>query len=253
MVWCYRGGGVPKEAFARKHDIILFYAGKGATFNTQYIPYSDATAKLVSTRGGTSIDGKPRDLKRGATMPDWWTDLNSLQTWSSERTGYPTQKPIKLLQRIINASSNQGDVILDPFCGCATTCVAAEVESRQWIGIDVSEMAFRLVQSRLEATLPAMDWKVIHREDIPTDRAGKRSKDIKHTLYGKQEGKCPGCLVWFPFRHMTVDHRIPSAKGGANTDDNLQLLCGNCNSRKGTRSMEELIVALEADGTRRRV
>ena len=127
IIWCYRGGGVPRTAFARKHDIILFYTkGKQSTFHRQHVPYSEATKALISKRGGTSIDGKARDLERGATMPDWWTDINSLQTWSPQRTGYPTQKPLSLLQRIVTASSNPGDIVFDPFCGCATTLVAAD-------------------------------------------------------------------------------------------------------------------------------
>ena len=69
---------------------------------------------------------------------------------SPERTGYPTQKPLALLERIIKASSNKGDIVLDPFCGCATTCVAAEKLNRQWLGIDVSHKAFDLVKKRLE-------------------------------------------------------------------------------------------------------
>ncbi len=117
IVWCYRGGGVSKTAFARKHDTIFFYTkGKKGIFNPQYVAYSEASQKLVKSKGGKSIDGKKRDLKRGAHMPDWWTDINSLQTWSPERVGYPTQKPEPLAARIIKTSSNEGDVVLDPFC-----------------------------------------------------------------------------------------------------------------------------------------
>ena len=208
---------------------------------------------ILTKRDGTPrLDGKKvfLDEKPGKPSDSIWTDIRRVGNTASERLGYPTQKPLALLQRIIQASSNENDVVLDPFCGCATTCVAAEVESRQWIGIDVSKLAFQLVKARLEKTLPALDWKVIHRTDIPTDRKGKRSKDIKHTLYGRQEGACNGCLSWFPFRNMTLDHKTPTSKGGADTDDNLQLLCGACNSKKGNRPMEELIAALTAEGIR---
>ena len=151
IVWGYRGGGVPRNAFARKHDIILCYAkGKENVFNKQYVPYSEASQELVSSRGGTSIDGKERDLERGASMPDYWTDINALQTWSPERTGYPTQKPLALLERIIETSSNEGDVVLDPFAGCGTTCEAAERLGRQWVGIDLNKDAYKLICSRLE-------------------------------------------------------------------------------------------------------
>lgn len=81
-----------------------------------------------------------------------WTDIYSLQTitQSKEKTGYPTQKPLKLLERIIKASSNEGDLILDPFCGCATTCVAAQRLNRRWIGIDENEKALEISKKRLE-------------------------------------------------------------------------------------------------------
>ncbi len=81
-------------------------------------------------------------------MSDWWSDINSLQTWSPERTGYPTQKPLKLLERIIKSSSAKGDVVLDPFCGCGTTMVAAERLGRSWIGIDVEPMALSVLRDR---------------------------------------------------------------------------------------------------------
>ena len=149
IVWCYRGGGVPSDAFARKHDIILFYVKNRSVFNRQYVAYSEASRNLVQSKGGVSIDGKLRDIDRGASMPDWWIDINALQTWSPQRTGYPTQKPLELLERIIEVSSNKDEIVLDPFCGCATTCVAAEKLERKWVGIDVSIKAYELVQQRL--------------------------------------------------------------------------------------------------------
>jgi len=146
IVWCYRGGGVPNNAFARKHDIIFSYAkGENNTFHKQYVPYSEASQKLVESRGGVSIDDKVRDLDRGASMPDWWTDINSLQTWSPERLGYPTQKPTSLYERIIKASSNPGDLVLDPFAGCGTTIEAARKNNRNAIGIDMLPFALRLI------------------------------------------------------------------------------------------------------------
>ena len=137
IVWCFRGGGVPKDSFARKHHTIFRYTKSNSfTFNKLHVPYSTASQKLVKSKGGVSIDGKERDLRRGAAMPDWWTDINSLQTWSPERTGSPDQKPLALYERIITSSSNKGDIVLDPFAGCATTIMAAHKNERRWIGID---------------------------------------------------------------------------------------------------------------------
>ena len=162
IVWCYRGGGVPRRNFARKHDVILRYSKSNVyTFNPQYGEYSDASKALVNARGGTSIDGKERDLERGAHMPDWWSDINSLQTWSPERTGYPTQKPVKLLERIIKSSSNEGDVVMDPFCGCGTTMIAAESLGRSWIGIDIEPMALSIFKERLDRAKIDVDFDVL--------------------------------------------------------------------------------------------
>ena len=151
IIWCYRGGGVPRRDFARKHDVILrFSKTDDYRFNPQYTEYSESSRALVESRGGVSIDDRERDLERGAHMPDWWTDINSLQTWSPERTGYPTQKPLKLLERIIRASSDEGDLVLDPFCGSGTTIIAAERLGRSWIGIDIEPMAHQTLQQRFD-------------------------------------------------------------------------------------------------------
>jgi hypothetical protein len=91
----------------------------------------------------------PEDLP-GIPIQDIWTDVRTMHNLSSERLGYPTQKPQKLLERIINASSNPGDVVLDPFCGCGTTIHAAQKLDRQWIGIDITYLAINLIKRRLK-------------------------------------------------------------------------------------------------------
>lgn len=150
IIWGYNGGGVPKNGFAKKHDTIFFYAKSDATqFNIQYQPYSESSQKLINARGGTSIDGKERDLARGSHMVDWWGDINALQTFSPERLKYPTQKPEKLLARIIDASSNPGDLVADFFCGSGTTLAAAEKLGRKWIGTDLGRFAIHTSRKRL--------------------------------------------------------------------------------------------------------
>ena len=89
------------------------------------------------------------DEQKGAPLGTMWTDIKPVQSRSKERTGYPTQKPIALLDRIIEASSNEGDIVFDPFCGCATTMVAADRLERQWAGIDLSPLAVKLVNERI--------------------------------------------------------------------------------------------------------
>ena len=185
---------------------------------------------------------------QGRRVHDVITDINPVASKSKERIGYPTQKPVALLERIIKASSNKDDIVLDPFCGCATTCVAAERLQRHWIGIDISPKAVDLVRVRLEAEV-GIFGDVIHRTDIP-----KRSEKLpnyrthKHTLYGKQEGLCNGCRTQFPFRNMTVDHIVPQSQGGTDHEDNLQLLCGACNSTKGQSTQADLISRLKSQG-----
>ena len=142
--------------------------------------------------------------------------------------------------------------MFDPFCGCATACVAAERLQRQWVGIDLSPLAATLVKSRLRKEM-GLFYDIHHRTDIPrrTDQGDLPSyKTHRHTLYGRQEGVCSGCQVMFPFRNMTVDHVVPQSKGGSDHLDNLQLLCGACNSAKGTGSQEELVAKMKADGLR---
>ena len=192
------------------------------------------------------------DEMRGIPVDTIWDDIRPIQAQSKERIGYPTQKPLVLLDRIIRTSSNEGDMVLDPFCGCATACVSADRLQRQWVGIDLSPLAARLVKSRLQEDMK-MFYEVHHREDIPrrTDLGDLPNyKTHRHTLYGRQEGMCGGCQVMFPFRNMTVDHIVPQSRGGNDHLDNLQLLCGACNSMKGTLSQEAFIAKLKASGLR---
>ena len=158
-----------------------------------------------------------------------------------------------MLERIIQASSNEGDLVLDPFCGCATACVAAEKLGRQWAGIDISQNALVQVNNRLRNELGLFSLNVTHRTDIPkrTDLGPiPHYRTQKHTLFGKFEGICQGCLISFPFRNLTIDHVIPSSRGGTDHIDNLQLLCGACNSVKGNGSNEEFLVKLRGMGLR---
>ena len=192
------------------------------------------------------------DEMPGTAIDTLWDDIGNLQAQSKERVGYPTQKPLALLDRIIKASSNEGDMVLDPFAGCATACVAAERLDRQWVGIDLSPLAAKLVNSRLQKEM-GLFFDIHHRTDIPrrTDQGDLPSyKTHRHTLYGRQEGVCGGCQVMFPFRNMTVDHVVPQSKGGNDHMDNLQLLCAACNSMKGARSQEAFIAKLKAEGLR---
>ena len=194
------------------------------------------------------------DEQRGQPIDALWPDIPPVQGRSRERTGYPTQKPLALLERIVSLSSNPNEIVFDPFCGCATACVAAEKLERQWVGIDISDKAAELVRTRMQREL-GLFYSGVHRTDVPQrtdlgDLPAYGSPSNRQLLYGTQEGRCNGCLTWFPFRNMTIDHVVPRSRGGSDHISNLQLLCGACNSTKGTGTQDELVAKLRTQGIR---
>jgi hypothetical protein len=121
------------------------------------VPYEtmerlDNEGHIFYTRNGIPRIKRYLDEAKGMPVQDVWNDLESLRSWHAERLGYPTQKPLALLERIILSSSNEGDVVLDPFCGCGTTIDAAQKFGRSWLGIDVTWLAIDLVEKRLRST-----------------------------------------------------------------------------------------------------
>ena len=260
IVWHYRRWTGKARKFQSLHDLLFFYSKTEIyDFNILYTDYTAGSKKRkeqgtlhrfkqgyepVLVSDGT-VDEK------GVPENDVW-QIPFVAPSAKERIGYPTQKPLALLNRIIKASSNEGDTVLDPFAGCATACVAAERLQREWVGIDLSPLAAKLVKSRLQKEM-GLFYAVHHRTDIPrrTDLGELPNyRTHRHTLYGRQEGVCVGCLIMFPFRNMTIDHVVPQSKGGSDHLDNLQLLCGACNSMKGAGSQEAFVAKLKADGMR---
>ncbi len=277
IVWNYgtpSGGRAGGKKPVKAHDILLAYAVSYGrhVYNRVHTPYTDkyitnwfrhkdADGRKYRTRSRQGkIIKQYLDESPGVPLSNVWSDIMQLYGsagWfpkrkTDERTGYPTQKPLALLRRIIRVFSNPGDMVLDPFCGCATACLAAMDENRDWIGIDISPKAFDLINQRMKKEFNMFGADTIHRKDIPIrSDAAKRSKNIKHVLFGRQSGICKGCQHDFPFRNFHIDHVIPTSKGGADDDSNLQLLCGACNSMKGNRSMEYLLAKLKDEGVRR--
>lgn len=251
IVWEYSTGGVGKKHYARKHDIILFY-GKSSEiyFNLPREESRDAKRfNLVDDEGRHYYikAGYTYYRDSGVAVRDVW-DISPVRNVSQEKTGYPTQKPVALLERVIKASSKTGDLVFDPFCGCATTCVAAQQLGRKWIGIDIEKNAVDLLIERLSEDA-GLFADFIHRTDIPerTDikQESPKDKSVKERLFKDQKGHCNACDIELPIYHFEVDHIIPKAKGGGDYYQNYQLLCTNCNRIKGDRPMEYLRTKIE--------
>ena len=243
IIWSYGLGGSSQRWYSRKHDVILFY-----TSSDRYVfnkPLEPATSQRMK--------GKMKGVR------DVWT-IPSLNNMAKERTGWPTQKPLAVLERIIEASSEGADIVLDPFCGCATAMVAAERLGRQWAGIDIDEMAVGITLKRLQeesdAAVHNVDLDGL-REGLPSlhlpkhpplrtdpDRPTRspRIRAIRWYELGTGERRpCPGCMRRKYFDDFDLDHITPRAKGGLDADDNLQLLCSSCNRIKGSAlTMTEL-------------
>ena len=241
-------------------------------FNVERKPYGEHATKSprrASSRGGTrSVEYNPE----GTPVNDWWDDVRPIINWDAERTGYPTQKPLRLYKRMIQASSNPGDMVLDPFAGCATTAVAAEQLGRQWIGIDIREESGDVIRERLEREVSeSMAWNDIVR--TPTEapertdggepaapelilvaptRAGRRIpiREAREQLIIRDGQRCQGC-GWEPQwpDYLQVDHRQPKTRNGKDEMDNYVLLCEPCNRKKSNRlTLAELRIARVAEG-----
>ncbi len=277
--------------FPTQQDSILFYAASdAATFSPVYLPMSE---KEISKKyRHVDDDGRRYRLAWGRRYQQtgeqrkiyldeqpgrmvgtlWIEDGLQLNTSSNERTGSPDQKPLALYERIIAASSNEGDLVLDPFCGCATTIIAAKNLKRDWVGIDRRVDAryhiitrlmgvTRKERERLEKYATDESW--LHRQtrkfkfqystDPPVrDDNGQNSApvldpvyslrnphshaEIKEMLIGKFGVKCWGCNLKPPDdRYLHLDHIIPKSDGGSNDIDNRALLCQPCNSKKSNK------------------
>ena len=150
IIWHYTGGGRSKKYFSRKHDSIFWYSHSDKwTFNTENIriPYKETSG--YAKGGITSKSGKKYMPNPKGTLPDDTWDIPMLNPLAKDRTGYPTQKPLPLLERIVLACSNVGDRILDPFLGSGTTGIAAIKHGRTFIGLDQNWNSIHLMRRRL--------------------------------------------------------------------------------------------------------
>ena len=304
IIWHYRSfHGQTRRYFPKKHDTFLMYAKTDKwTFNrifnddnTDTIDFKRWNKYLVDGRyiiGANMPNHDTRFIRfldrwrrengkepssddvvyevRGQALDTVWHMKPVDPKDKQERIGFPTQKPLALYERIIKASSNEGDIVLDPFAGCATTCVAAERLGRQWVGIDIWEKAPEVVVERLNREelfapkgtkrtsknqqnyLFAEDFqftdKLPERTDdgetaVPYLRVKQRVKEPKGPkwtrmqmydhLLGQHGYRCQGCDREFDDqRYLELDHNTPRSDGGMNHITNRILLCGPCNRLK---------------------
>ena len=202
---------------------------------------------------------------KGRNASNVWTDIKPLAGSHKERTGFPTQKPLALYERIIQASSNEGDFVLDPFCGCATTPIAAERLKRKWVGMDIWDGALDVVKERFKrdtilrsdeshhVSLPQIHYETDapRRSDAnelaaPSLKLRTRRpmedwqrlthRQMKRVLEWAQRSNgnviCAGCGRELEREFMELDHIMPRADGGENFINNRILLCRPCNGRK---------------------
>lgn len=223
----------------------------------------DAEGRLHFTSRGGIRRKRYLDEMPGRPLQQLWDDIPPVNSQARERTGYPTQKPLALYERIIQASSNPGDLVLDPFCGCATTCVAAERLSRQWVGIDISPVTEGLIRRRLEDNKQLLvdGVPIITVTPVPPTRTDdgetaaaelvlrspavradwqKLTRAEMARMMGKVQSEnglvvCVGCGRALEPEFMQLDHREPKSDGGEDWITNRMLLCQPCNGRKSNR------------------
>jgi DNA modification methylase len=169
ITWCYGSGGASKSHFSKKHDIIFLYrkSQNNFIFNVDLVREEYSSPEKVEHK---IINGKAYKRKHdlGRIPFDWW-QLPILTNTAKERLGYPTQKPEALLERIIKASSNENDIILDAYCGCGTTVAVSQRLNRKWIGIDITYQSISLVLKRLEDSFGKEVLTNIKLHGIPQD------------------------------------------------------------------------------------
>jgi DNA modification methylase len=186
IIWAYESGGRSKSDFGRKHDVIFRYSKSEIyVFNSDDVSIPRNIARRNHMKKGTDEDGRIySSIKSNGKIYKYYDDegvipsdvwqISHLQQKDPERLGYPTQKPESLLERIVKASSNEGDVILDAYCGCGTTVAVAQRLNRRWIGIDITYQSISLILKRL-ADKYAAQWPAIEAnirlDGVPKDIA----------------------------------------------------------------------------------
>lgn len=188
IIWHYRKWPTGKFTFQRNHDVIFFYSktgSKGRTFNQLYMDRAASTLKRFGTAkivSGYDDEGNrvPSEMadedSAGVRMDDVW----EIGRVPPIKQLYPTEKPLPLLERIVEAGSNKGQVVLDPFCGCGTAVIAAQGMERQWIGIDITHLAIGLIKHRLEGAFPGISGYEVLGEPVSLPDAEQLAEEDRY-------------------------------------------------------------------------
>ncbi len=238
IIWCFSGGGIPKQDFPRKHDTIFRYSkSDNYVFNPIYRPYTEGTLQ----RGRTKVKGKyfKQGLRESGTpVNDWWTDVKYIHSPTDlEKLGYPTQKSEALLERIVTASSNPTDVVLDPFCGCGTAIAVAHKIGRRWIGIDVSPTACKLMAKRMRK-IGVVEPKVIGLPKTITELKALHPFEFQNWVFEKLHGRVnPKKIADMGidgFVELDVPVQVKQSEGvGRNVVDNFETALHRVGKSKG--------------------
>lgn len=240
IIWSYRKWAVAEKCFSKNHDVILFYVkdDKSSEFNVLLQQRAASTLKRFGNKkivsavdsSGRRVPSQTLDQEsEGVKMSDVW-DIPIIAPSSKERLGYPTQKPLALLERIIQASSSKNDVVLDPFCGCGTAVHAAQKLERDWIGIDITHLAISLIEKRMKDAFPNISFQVY---GTPKDLDGARDLAQRdkyqfqwwacslvnaQPYQGKKKGSDGGIdgLIFFQDDETGAKKIVVSVKGGEN-------------------------------------
>lgn len=253
IVWNYESGGRPKKDFAGKHDLIFRYTKSDTwTFNADKVLIPRELARHNHMKKNVDGDGRifysiksngkiyKYYADQGVIPSDVWTDCSHLQQKDPERIGFPTQKPESLLRRIILASSNEGDLVMDAYCGCGTSVAVAQGYNRRWIGIDIAYQAISTILMRLEKHFPDLDVANISLSGVPRDMASARA------LANKKDDRLRKEFEKWAILTYTKNRALVNDKKGAD-----QGIDGMAYVMKDDKEVDRMILQVKSGGVKR--
>jgi DNA modification methylase len=270
IVWCYEVGGRGKKRWARKHDSILFYS-KGKDFCFDWPAVAEPRKDGTHMKAAVDEDGRPYQEKtdaksgkvyryymdEGTIPPDWWIGPQQLNREDAERLGYPTQKPEALLEKIIAASSEPGQIVLDPFCGCGTAVAVAHKLDRAWLGIDISPTALGIMQRRLEKIGATVDLEglPVTEDDLRNLRPFEFQNWVINRINGSHSPKKSNDLGIDGYSFMEqLPVQVKQSGAGRVTVDNFETAIERSGNKKGyivafslTKNAREEVARVKAE------